>query len=172
MAVPVPRTWSVGDAITAARLNDVRDALNFLLQPPRCRVYNSANISIPDATNTGLTFDTERFDNDTMHSTVSSTGRITFTTAGIYEVGANVLFDSNATGVRELFIALGASVTIANMKVDASATEGVSLSVVTEYSFSAGQYIEAVVRQNSGGALNVVSTGNWTPEFWARWVST
>jgi hypothetical protein len=34
-----------------------------------------------------------------------------------------------------------------------------------EYSLSVSDYLEAVVYQNSGGALNVNSAGNYSPEF-------
>jgi hypothetical protein len=49
-----------------------------------CRVYNSGNQTISNATWTDLTFDSELYDTDTMHDTSSNTNRITFTTAGVY----------------------------------------------------------------------------------------
>ena len=41
MAWVDPRSWSAGDAITAARLNDISDALNWLLNMSRIHVKES-----------------------------------------------------------------------------------------------------------------------------------
>jgi hypothetical protein len=55
-----------------------------------CRVYNSATLLIPPATPTVLTFNSEDFDNGSMHATASDSGRITFPLAGVYLVTATV----------------------------------------------------------------------------------
>lgn len=151
----------------------VRDDLQFLANPPKCRVYNSANISIATSgTPQALTFNSERFDTDSMHSTVSNTGRITFTTAGTYEIGAHVVFDPNSTGYRDLTIRLNGTTTIAYDR-DTPIGGGVStvMFLVSLWAFSAGDYIEVVVTQTSGGALNVANSANISPEFWSLWVS-
>jgi hypothetical protein len=38
-------------------------------------------------------------------------------------------------------------------------------SVATQYYLNANQYVELVALQTSGGALNVLATGNRSPEF-------
>ena len=38
--------------------------------------------------------------------------------------------------------------------------------VTTIYQLTAGDYVEVRAYQNSGGALNVNSTANYSPEFW------
>jgi hypothetical protein len=65
-----------------------------------CRVFNSANIATSNDVPYTLTFDSELYDTDTMHSTVSATDRITITTTGVYLVWANVAFAYDADGVR------------------------------------------------------------------------
>ena len=67
-------------------------------------MFNSANSSIADDVVVAVTFDSERYDNDTMHSVVSATDRITFTTAGKYILTAHIEWVSNATGYREMAI--------------------------------------------------------------------
>ena len=61
-----------------------------------CRLTKSAGQNFTGTTLTVLTWDTEKFDTDSMHSTVTNTERITFTTAGYYMVSFNFNSDTNA----------------------------------------------------------------------------
>ena len=54
------------------------------------RVHNSANISVSDSTWTSMTFDSERYDTDSIHSTASNTSRLTCVTAGKYLIIATL----------------------------------------------------------------------------------
>jgi hypothetical protein len=84
--IPGTRTWAVGEFITASRLNtEIRDALDFILNPPWCQPYDGAGIACANSTATLITMDSESEDSDAMHSTSSLTGRITIITAGVYE---------------------------------------------------------------------------------------
>lgn len=99
--VPTQRTWTAGEVVTAAFLNsNVRDSVNFLLTPPRVLLRQTSAQSIPLSTWTSVTFDTEDFDNDNGHSTVSNTSRFTAVTAGWYTVGGSVAFTLAGTGQR------------------------------------------------------------------------
>ena len=63
------------------------------------RVTNSLAISISNNTITLLTFDTEDYDTNSMHSTATNPGRLTCKTAGKFHIGAQCLFGTNGTGV-------------------------------------------------------------------------
>lgn len=159
-----PASW--GDA--------VRDGIVYLgTNKPRCRVYNSANISLTTATTTALTFNSERYDVGGCHSTSSNTSRLTVPTgeAGVYTIGGAVEFASNTTGERILAIRLNGTTDLARQRVD-SAGGQVALTVFTDYALVAADYVELTAYQSSGGALNVLATGNFSPESWMRWVST
>jgi hypothetical protein len=68
-----------------------------------CRLSKSAAQSIPNNTETALTFDTETFDTDGYHSTVTNTSRITIPAGkgGYYQLSAACAFDgSSTTGAR------------------------------------------------------------------------
>lgn len=135
--------------------------------PVTARVYNSANISVANAIYATLTFDSERNDTADMHSTSVNTERLTVAVGGLYIIGANAVFDVNGTGSRGIRIRLNGSDVIAEMFVDAvSATYATSVSVSTAYKLSANDYVEMRVFQSSGGALNVLALGNYSPEFW------
>lgn len=127
------------------------------------RVYNSANISISNNAWTSLTFNTERFDDNSFHSTVSNTSRLTAPGAGLYLIWGNVEWAVNATGNRNMRLLLNGTTVIA--QVSEAATGEYRYQVSTIYSLSASDYIELQVLQTSGGALNAVVSGNWSPEF-------
>jgi hypothetical protein len=129
------------------------------------RVYNDGNISIDDATPTALTFNQERYDTDTIHSTSSNTGRLTATTAGIYDIDATASFASNSTGKREMSIRLNGTTNIAQINRTALNGDQTQMHISTHYELAATNYIELIVTQNSTGALNIAANGNYSPEF-------
>jgi hypothetical protein len=131
------------------------------------RVYNDANISIPDNTLTVLTFNTERFDTGALHSTSANTSRLTCVTAGKYLITGNVQWAFNATGDRMLEVLLNGATSIAKQQVEpVSGTNLLTVQVVTTvYHLAAADYVELRVYQNSGGALNAQVAANYSPEF-------
>lgn len=137
--------------------------------PPACCVYNDANISLTNETSTVLTFNQERFDNDSMHSTVTNTSRITFTTAGIYAVRLGVSFTGNTAGDRQLYIrANGRDFLGANQRRATVATIEAGLTVTVEEIFEAGDYVEGLAKQDSTTTLNAL-TNRYSPVFAAKY---
>lgn len=132
---------------------------------PSARVYNNAVIAVANNTDVVLTFNSERYDTDTIHSTITNTSRLTCKTAGIYDIWAAVEFAGNATGIRYLSIRLNGTTYIARIGAPATSTIIHALNVSCHYSLTANDYLEALVYQNSGAALNVNSAGNYSPEF-------
>ena len=157
---------------SAAQMNaHIRDNLNFLYSAPACRVYNRAAISIANATWTALTFNSERFDNNTMHSTSSNTGRITFTTAGRYLLTFAAEFAANATGFRQISMDHSVTVGIASETVPVvSAAAATAMDTATHWACAAAEYATAFCYQTSGGNLNVNSSAAYSPEFMAHWM--
>lgn len=128
------------------------------------RVYNNANISIADSTFTVLTFNSERYDTNSYHSTSSNTGRLTVPAAGKYLIIGQIAFAGGA-GVRGVQIRLNGTTTLASNFVNPVTGASTDLIVVTEYELAASDYVELVVYQNSGGAINVLLGANYSPEF-------
>lgn len=166
--VPSEDTLAVGGKITATWANsDIRDAINFLASGmPRVSVSNSAAHSHTSGTSLLLTWDTEAYDNDTMHSTSTNTSRLVATTAGTYQVTARAAFASNATGIRSLDVrknAAGAAAGGTRIGYDSQTpvTGAVtSVAVICDVVLAANDYIEAFGFQSSGGALSTdVSAG-------------
>lgn len=132
---------------------------------PAARAFNSGNLSINSATYTKLTFDSERFDNDGIHSTASNTGRLTCATAGKYLIVFNGLWASNATGQRQAAIYLNNTTEIGDVYNINLAANNLAFTVTTIYDLAVNDYVEARVYQDSGGPLNILNAANVSPEF-------
>lgn len=166
-----PHTITTGELVTVSTMNlEWGGNASFLANPPACRVYHNATISIPNATLTALTFNSERYDTDTMHNTVTANSRITFNTAGLYVVSATGEYAANGTGDRRIHIRLNTGNYIAWQVIPAFAGLGSGFACTTVYKFAAGDYVEAFAYQTSGAALNMQQFANYSPEFAATWI--
>ena len=132
---------------------------------PSARVYNSANISIPNDTVTVLTFNSELLDTDNIHDTATNPSRLTCKTAGLYAIYGNAQFAAHATGARTVLIRLNGTSTSIAAATAGSAGRNQSLPVSTQYPLEVGDYIELAVWQNSGGSLAVNYVDAYTPVF-------
>jgi hypothetical protein len=135
-----------------------------------CRVTNSANQSIPDTTVTTILFDTETYDTDTMHSTVTNTGRITFTTAGYYLLIGRVAFDVNNVGHRTLYIRINGSNNVASANATVFNTVASIVEITHVYRATAADYAELRVDQTSGGALDSLASASLYPSWLASFM--
>jgi hypothetical protein len=136
-----------------------------IAEPPACRVFKSTNTSIANDTLTAVTFNVEEYDTDTMHSIAANTGRITFTTAGTYAVSFACAWNKNSTGIRLAEVRKNGTDVLA---MESKTTGGADLLVghvlLLEDDFSAADYVEALVRQTSGGNLALLSE-SFSPFF-------
>ena len=136
----------------------------------RARVYRSSNQVITTGTFQDITFDLERFDPTDMHDTVTNNERITFAVAGRYLVGVNARWAINisAAGSRLVFIELNDTTLLAGWE-DAPEIVGNAIThlVSTMWDFDAGDYVKAIVLQNSGSSDTILASEAHTVEFWA-----
>lgn len=129
------------------------------------KVYDAGNQTIATSTDTAVAFDSEVYDDDSFHDTVINNTRLTIPDDGRYALLGNVQFDGNATGVRGIFIRLNATPTIgknASGDVDAS---NLQMQVAAEDDFSAGDFLELMVRQSSGGNLDIEHNADFANYF-------
>lgn len=169
-----PGAVTTGTTITSTWGNAVRNAEQYLANPPSCRVYHNAAQSIPHITVTALTFNTERFDTDTMHDTVTNNSRITIKTAGLYEVSFMLTMATNtdwtliATQIR-----LNGATPIAKNQIGTlTVNDDASQTLTTLYKFAVNDYVEGCVyhRNAAAAARNTLVQGNSSPEMAAVWV--
>lgn len=179
MTFSVPKTWNTTDVGTSADWNTyVRDQFKAVAGADRaaCRVYNSAVQALTTAVQAAITFDTERFDTQSIHSTVSNTSRLTVPASwgGIWLIGGCCGFAANATGSRSLFLKVNNTTYIGNIRIaaDATASATTDLAIASTYALVAGDYVELIALQSSGGNLNTSQVANSTPEFWMLWMGT
>lgn len=144
------------------------------LGPPSVRIRRSTSQSIPDTAETVITgLNVESTDLNQMHDTAVNDSRITFQVPGYYRIAATVLWEPQATpvGFRRLFIRKnGEAANIASALIkDAHSTLAHPQYASTTFRFQYGDYIEMVVAQNSGGALDAtggVENGNVLEASW------
>jgi len=172
--VPVPRTWTNGEFVTDTIMNGstgIRDALNFLKDPPRARIRQTTLQSLTNNVSTALNFQTEDFDNDAIHDPASVT-RLTCKTAGTYQLWGACSFVGNATGRRGLkWQVNGVDVPASQIIQPAAAASGLDLSArVVTLALVVNDFVELCAFQDSGGALNtsVTSPGGSSAEM--RWI--
>ena len=144
---------------------------------PACRVYRGSNLDPATSSWVEMNFGEERFDTDSMHDTASNSDRIVVPAngGGIYLIGANVTFDTDGLGAGEhragLRIRLNGTTVIAKSELVLTRETGdnpnQSLHITTLYSLSATDYVTAQVYTEAD--VDVLATGNHTPEFWAVW---
>jgi len=161
--IPAPATFVAGTAPTDANLNSLRDGINFLLNPPRVLLTNSALQSVPSGVSTVLTFDTETYDTDAMHSTVTNPDRITTVTAGLYTVSLSAPTQFSSAGpARQMRVHQNGAI---------FAYAGPTSTLTLDVPCVAGDYLQFVVYQNSGVALSYGGGGVDSAHFCARRVS-
>ena len=131
------------------------------------RVYHDAAQEIADLELVPLAFNQERYDTDEIHDTVTNNHRLTCRTAGKYHIWTNFAFEFNEIGLREAHIMhyRTAAVIIALLRVDATTAFATVISLATVYDLAVDDYVYVLAYQNTGVALNVISSPQYTPEF-------
>jgi hypothetical protein len=135
---------------------------------PTTRVYRSAGVSQSSSGNFQVVqWDAESWDSDTMHSTVSTLGRLTAPVAGKYLVVANLVFSANVAGKRYAAIAKnanGAPNPTQIFRSDAATVisgdnSSCMVSMVVDLDIPGGtaDYVEIYGYQNTGGSLAYVT---------------
>jgi len=124
-----------------------------------CIVYNSANQTISNNTETVVTFNSEILDTDGYHSTSSNTSRITIPAgkAGKYLVFAWVTFVNNTSGYRQAQIIVNGQTGTPNRVANSSGSSGnnLTLNPTGAAILAEGDYVELELYQNSGGNLDI-----------------
>jgi len=169
------RTGVGADASTLVADSGAAGGIAWQIQPA-CRVYNDANIDPATSTWVTLTFNQELYDTNSMHSTVSNTGRITAPTSGggYYIIGANVEFDTTEAGAGQHWIGLrlrvNASAVIAQ-EMRSNDAGGVEydgcITICTLYHLAVADYVE--VQCWTTVDVNVLTSTAYSPHFWAMW---
>lgn len=172
MAYTTDRTWVTGEVVTAAYFNTyLRDNVKWLsTDKGTARATQSATQSILNSSWTSQTFNTNVWDNASIHSTSANTERFTIPTGqgGKWMFGGSFSFAPNATGVRYGGIYISyVSINVEHSTLpDGAAATNAAFTMATTQSVTAAQHFNLTCWQSSGGALNV----NAGASAWALWV--
>ena len=146
-----PASW--GDA--------VRDGVVFCATPPSCRANRTTTQSIADITWTAVSFTAaDSWDTDSFHSTVSNQSRLTVPSGlgGKYLIVASVPWANHTNGWRDLSIRANGSTGLTTARVGTGVANPYPISTITTIEqLAAGTYVEVIVWQNSGAALDVLA---------------
>lgn len=163
-SIPIATVVTSGGSIST-----ITDKRSWIVATPvdiSARVFNSSTQSIADDTVTALTFNSERWDTDTIHDTVTNNTRLTATTAGKYLITGHVRMAANSTGFRELSIILNGTTNLARTSQNAVASPNITgLAVATHFELSSNDFVELNIFQNSGGSLSTQLVSSESPEF-------
>lgn len=149
---------------------------------PAARVYNSANLLTGVTSWQALTFNSERFDTDGMHSTAINTSRLTVPVGGdgLYLIGGTAKFQITFPGPMGGYSALlGLRVLLNGTTVIVCAGDGYAaypaasisgtFDITTLYALAAGDYVELQRYAYTNSPAGVLVAANFSPEFWAMW---
>ena len=158
-------------ALLEQRDRDLEDWLAFrAIDAPATSLNRSGAQSIPNNTLTAVTWDVEAYDAFELHSQTSNTSRITVPASygGLWRFGYSLDFAANAAGVRLAYLNRnGALVRYAANESVPAAGVNTTFTGTVELRMAVGDYVELIVYQNSGGALNAGTNGH----FWGSYVS-
>lgn len=170
--LPAPRTWTIGELLTAAKLNlDLRDGLNFLLAPPRVALQKSINQTISNNLFTIVLWDVELVDSDSGHSLVSNTGRYTAQTAGWFDFVAMGYWSSDSSvGTRVVALNRNGSSTGWQANVGLTTTNSCLVPMSGFIFLNVGDYIEFLVFHDSG-SNRLIQGGSTGSQFCVIWRS-
>jgi len=139
---------------------------------PACRVYNDADSTPASGVWVTLTFNSERWDTDGMHSVASNTDRLTVPAggAGLYHITGHVTFGTNVwnDNTQALRILLNGGTILAWHNGAGGGYVDTSLEISTVYSLAATDYVRLQIWTQRD--LDIIYAANYSPEFAATWL--
>lgn len=174
LAIPMTSSGSgpsLGNGITWARAGAVTlDAGAHNYSPvtqPSCVAVRTTDVSLTSGAFTALSFESATNTTDTMW-VIGSPTRVTIATPGAYDLAAFCRFAANGTGARYLGIQKNGGTTLIDTWEAANATQVAIVAVsIPGVVLAAGDYLELIPSQDSGGGLNALAAGGG-PQLYAR----
>lgn len=134
------------------------------------RVYHNTNQSIASGTTPiALEFNSERYDTNGQHVLTSPDNKmLVCQVAGTYLIGGSISYGANSTGSRSILVFLNGSIVIAHLRIPTNASGFTHLAIATAYPLVVNDFVELRALQDSGSSINVVASGNTSPEFYIQ----
>lgn len=169
-----PATVSDGTTAPASWGNSVKAALDFLANPPSCRVRRTTAQSIPHSTDTVVSFDAARWNTNSFW-VIGSPTRVTINTAGVYIMsftGELPPFNDYTRGFAYIRVNGATIVAVGPTSMTTNNVSGFEISVAGQWKFAAADYFEVFVAHSNtaAAARNLQSSGSYSPEITATWI--
>lgn len=129
-------------------------------------VYSGVTTAVGNGAWTPISFNTQRSQIGSLWSSSVNPTRFTAPVAGIYRIGANITFPSNATGDRAIAVRLNGSTFIGAQVSRAASGTDHHMNLNRPYLLAAGDYVEIMAFQTSGASQNIVVQNGLSPEAW------
>lgn len=150
------------------------DAAYKPLQGPVCTALQTTVQSIANAAFVALLFQSEEEDSHGMHDNVTNPSRLTVPTgwAGVWACSASAMFATNGTGGRLITLRKNGAglVGVCSGAQAGTTVQSGCTSPTRLLRLAVGDYIEAMVFQSSGAALNTVPSTEQAPNLNMWWV--
>jgi hypothetical protein len=150
---------------------NVMSGMDQISDMPRCRVIQTGAQSFATATVTAIVFDnpnsvTIGFDVEGLYVPANSRTQIVCRTAGLYDVKANIAWAASGAGTtRDAWIHKNGSAATRygtdHRPQDATGTQ--YCNIATSMALNAGDYLELIGNQGSGGPLSTTTDGDLHP---------
>lgn len=124
--------------------------------------------TLTNATSTALEFDSEVFDTDTYHDNVTNNTRLTAPTTGYYQATGAARFSASDVGARNLEIRVNGTdrYSAVSLSPNEDGTNSSSAVTFATLYLQAGDYVELMATQTSGGNLDTLASSSQTqPRF-------
>ena len=132
------------------------------------RLYNSTDMVLVDSDSRRMIFDSMEYDDSNYHNSYNPS-RLTIPSDGKYLFGCAVSIQDNPTGIRVGWILKNGADVIAKNQVSPPQTSNDCVfTMVGCDNFSAEDYIELWLYQNSGSDLNVLYDAKFSCYFWIQ----
>jgi hypothetical protein len=139
-----------------------------------CSLYKSGSAqTINNSTLTAVSWESEYFDTSTFHDNSTNNTRITIPTGlgGLYQVNATVTYSAAAVNERTIYIRVNGSTYYNVSAVPANATIQITPQLGMVLQLAAGDYVEIIAFQNSGGSTTIpIASGAYANSFSATYI--
>ena len=171
-----PKTWSTGENLTLALLNEqVRDNTKNLygLNGLACRLHRTVNTSLTNNADMTINWTAADWNIGSLWASASGT-KVNLTASGNWAVFGGADFSANVSGERDIaWYQNGASVGYREREPAVTIATNTVIGFYDElYVSSTDQYLTMVVRQNSGAVMNLNASGKYQSCFGARYLGT
>jgi len=135
-----------------------------------CRIFHSIAQSVTNLVPLTCAFDSEDYDTDSYHDTVTNNTDIVIPVGldGKYMVGGGVQFDVNAVGTRLIAVTNNVGINLAVLRFNADATGFTSVALSGIFDLAVGDVITLRAFQDSGGALNINRVADASVILWVQ----